>query len=130
MARSIPIRATVRRRAAGHCEICNELFMGYPNQLTSQSMHHRLPRRNGGVDSIPNLILVCIKCHRIIHNDEDFAARSGFIVYDEPELTPVLIHGISWSALNLDGSYESLSRDDAVAMISYLMLNSSAIVLA
>jgi 5-methylcytosine-specific restriction endonuclease McrA len=49
----------------GECCICHRLLM--PSSLI---LHHTKPINDGGKDSINNLMLVCHKCHRILHDSD------------------------------------------------------------
>jgi hypothetical protein len=74
----------VRARSEGMCEKCGVILtpnvQGIPVENTSQSIHHRQPQRAGGRDSVVCMVNLCVGCHRGIHDDEELAARSGWIV--------------------------------------------------
>lgn len=74
----------VRNRSEGRCEICGVVLTqnvnGIPDGDTARSIHHRQPKRCGGRDSVINLVNLCVKHHREIHDDEETAAGLGYIV--------------------------------------------------
>jgi hypothetical protein len=100
-----------------------EEFNRQTGKMTSRldhSFHHRYMRRDGGVDSITNLLYLCLPCHREIHRDEHWAGAFGWVAWIEPDLTPVRIHNRFWVVLTPDGWYERLDRDDANEMLDWL----------
>lgn len=108
-------RDRVLTRSEGKCERCGvELTFnvkGIPDGDSARSLHHRQPRRCGGKDSIFNLVYLCVKCHRLIHDDEDEAARDGWIVIGT---TPVSRPFRGWQGWVLpmgDGSLMLLDFD-------------------
>lgn len=77
-------KVVVRERSGGLCEKCERVLTkninGVPGEDTARSIHHRQPKRAGGRDSVVNMVNLCIKCHREIHEDEEKAASEGWIV--------------------------------------------------
>jgi 5-methylcytosine-specific restriction endonuclease McrA len=60
----VSIRQAVRRRAHDHCEICGiKLTHLVQTEADFGSLHHRFPRRDGGMDEITCLIQLCRSCH-------------------------------------------------------------------
>lgn len=103
------IRAEVRLRADGMCEICGVGFSHPADQAqpTAPSLHHRFRRASGGRDSVTNLLRLCRTCHTFrIHGDEETARQYGWLLDDSnAEDHPVLTrHG--WIYLYEDGSWE------------------------
>lgn len=84
------IRDIVRRRARGLCECCGAKPTRNPGAKTRGTIHHRMPRRIQGPDSVENLVLLCFPCHRAIHQDEASAFDVGFIVNSNPGAEPIL----------------------------------------
>lgn len=57
----------IAERQGCRCPICGEsIFNGEPTQI-----HHIIPRKEGGADSIKNLVHVHTYCHHKIHHDEE-----------------------------------------------------------
>lgn len=74
----------VRERSEGMCEKCGENLTVTPSYadpiMTDRTLHHRQPQRNGGKNSVINMVNLCVRCHREIHADEKKAAREGWII--------------------------------------------------
>ncbi len=62
------VSAYVKRRAAGHCELCTEPapFKNKQGEPYLES-HHIVWLSNGGEDSIANAVALCPNCHRKMH---------------------------------------------------------------
>jgi hypothetical protein len=118
------LRNLVRKRAHNSCEKCGANIRRNKAGFSNGSVHHRLPRRLGGPDTITNLVLVCLTCHRAIHRDEDIAAQQGWMVWGDPDVTPVLRqgrgHGPGWVLLVPDGGLEYLSHREGSRLCSFL----------
>lgn len=72
----------------------------------------------GGGNEVENLMLVHLKCHRVIHQDEDYAAMKGWIIPQPVESPPPLWLGRSrWVDLTLGGSYRPVAEADALEWI-------------
>jgi len=54
-----PVREEVLRRAENRCERCGRT----KGRLT---MHHIMPRSEGGGDNVENLAALCRKCHNLV----------------------------------------------------------------
>jgi hypothetical protein len=95
------LRAVVRDRAGGCCELCGER-LGAEFQC-----HHRKLRAQGGQDSAANLVALHGLCHRRCHSHRVWAEEHGFIVasHDDPQTTPVALHLARWVLLHHDGTY-------------------------
>jgi hypothetical protein len=95
------------------CEKCGVNIRRNKSGFHNGSVHHRLPRRLGGLDTVSNCTFICLTCHREIHRDEDAAALQGWIVWADPDVTPVLRQGKGkapgWVLLVPDGSLEYLT---------------------
>lgn len=73
------------------------------------------------MDSIGNLLYLCLPCHREIHADESFAYSRGWMAYPGyEEITPVWVRGEFWALLRADGTYERLDPVDAVALVRWV----------
>jgi len=77
-------------------------------------------RRLGGIDSVENMILLCIGCHRAVHSDEAEAAQVGFISWVDPYCTPILHAREGWVLLVPDGSFEHLDEREALRLLEYV----------
>lgn len=93
------LRAEVRERAGGRCELCSE-----PLGRTWEA-HHRKLRSRGGQDSACNLVALCHLCHRRCHSHVAWAEEHGFIVasYDDPATVPLALHLDRWVLVTLRG---------------------------
>jgi hypothetical protein len=98
------LRAQVRERAAGRCELCTDPLGA------SWEAHHRKLRSRGGQDSICNLVALCHGCHRRCHGHVAWAEEHGFIVasYDDPATVPLALHLDRWVLLAPSGDYRDL----------------------
>ena len=54
------VMAQVKRRANGMCELCGDEY--------NLSIHHIIPRNQGGSDDLENLALFCKTCHNAIED--------------------------------------------------------------
>lgn len=85
--RDVPdsVRAEVRRRSEGHCELCGS---------SGDHMHHRKQRALGGRHEAANLLHVCWLCHDDIHGNIARSEALGWLVRssvdpaDVPVTTP------------------------------------------
>lgn len=77
-------------------------------------------RRIGGGDTVFNLVLLCIPCHRELHRDESSAAEYGFVAWGDPEFTPLFHAREGWVLLAPDGTFEHLSEHEAVRLLAWL----------
>lgn len=55
----------ILKRAGAKCAIC-----GWSESTCD--IHHIIERKNGGTDSLDNLIIVCPNCHRVIHSNKKY----------------------------------------------------------
>lgn len=65
------IRLKVRARDRNKCRIC-----GAGHKLES---HHVISKAHGGSDHIDNLITLCRKCHKKIHEEQPFKAEKRYL---------------------------------------------------
>lgn len=65
-------------------------------------------------------MLMCRRCHREVHHDEDLAALRGHIVHSDPAATPVLVSRHRWVRLTPGGSYEDVPERLARALVEYV----------
>lgn len=84
MPKTIGIRSRIRQRARNRCERCFCKTTHENNSPKQGTIHHRFPRRNGGRNTMENLLLLCLSCHRDVHADEDAAVLDGFMTLEEP----------------------------------------------
>lgn len=118
---------SVRKRASNRCEKCGVLPKRNPCSGKRGSVHHRRPRRIGGPDTLSNCVLLCLECHYGIHADEITAALEGWIVWGDPEVTPVRLPlptlgevTLTWALLVPDGTFEHLSEDEGARLEAYV----------
>lgn len=95
------IRALVRKRSKGLCELCG---------ISGQHFHHRQLRR-GGDHSAANIVHLCFLCHRRVHGHPEWALETGWLVsqYDDPARTPLLLND-EWVLLDRDGHTTSAPK--------------------
>lgn len=108
-----PPRDIVQNRSENRCEMCGvELTRnvhGMPESMTARSVHHRQPKREGGKDSVINLVNLCWRHHKEIHADEENAAKDGWIVLGRhPGKVPFL----GWRGLVLPDEHGGLALVD------------------
>lgn len=84
------------------------------------TIHHRKPKRLGGPDTISNLVLLCTTCHRRIHKNEHRACLTGWIVWDDPEVTPLLHRARGWVLLVPDATFEPLDEPEALRLLAWV----------
>lgn len=106
------LRNAVRKRAGNSCEKCGSKIRRNKAGFHNGSVHHRKPRRLQGKDTIPNLVLLCGKCHRWIHRNEFLASLIGWISWNDPDVTPLLLASGGWALLVPDGGFEHLSHQE------------------
>lgn len=128
------VKDSVRKRAGNSCEKCGAKIVRNKAGFSNGSLHHRKPRRLGELHTISNLVLLCNPCHGEIHRNEWLAALQGFIVWTDPEVTPVLRAGRraragttppahpsrGWALLVPDGSLEHLSHPEGERLCLYV----------
>lgn len=77
-----------------------------------------------------NLVLLCLDCHRVIHADEAVAAAEGWIVWHDPDVTPLLRAARTgttpgappsrgWVLLVPDGSLEYLCHQEGERLVAF-----------
>lgn len=106
--RIVEVRNAVKQRSNGLCEICGTQLV--TSVCNRRSMHHRFKKEYGGIDSLANLIDVCISCHRWIHEDEYASFVDWGYISDYPETTPCFL-GQKW--VLLDENYLEVTTKDA-----------------
>ncbi|OSZ64791.1 HNH endonuclease signature motif containing protein [Hydrogenophaga sp. IBVHS2] len=74
-ARSKDVKVWVLRRAAGHCECCDQPapFQTVEGQPFLE-VHHLRTLADGGSDRVSNAVALCPNCHRRLHFGEDAEA--------------------------------------------------------
>lgn len=114
------LRDRVRKRARGFCERCGVKPARNPGAKSRGTIHHIHPRRLGGIDAIENLVLLCIPCHRYVHQNEHEVAAHGFLAWVESSFLPVLhaLHG--WVLLVPDGTLEPLDEGEARRLVEFV----------
>src|SRR4051794_9411784 len=94
------VRATVRARAHGRCELCG---------ATGTAVHHRKLRRHGD-HSVPNLVLLCGTCHSKVHTRGSWSYENGWLLraHQDPAAERLAYDG-RWRLLLLDGSLRDVA---------------------
>ena len=65
------IKSALAKECGYCCQCCRKQFT-----VKSLTLHHIVPARNGGSDSVNNLILLCNDCHVYVEtNIEEFPTR-------------------------------------------------------
>jgi hypothetical protein len=97
------LRALVRRRANGCCELCGD-HLG-----PDWHAHHRQLRSRGGKDTAVNLVALCSFDHRKVHSHPAWSSEMGWMVsaYDDPATVAVAVLGRTWRLLTPDGTYRN-----------------------
>lgn len=117
---SYSTRHVVCKRARNRCEMCGQIPARNHPGKSRGSVHHRKPRRLGGPDTVANLVLLCMACHRRLHKNEPTAALTGWIAWDDAEVTPLLHFRHGWVLLVPDGTFEPLEEAEAVRLLSWV----------
>jgi hypothetical protein len=107
--RVVAVRNAVKARADGHCEICGIKLLR-PEGHNIGSMHHRFKKEYGGLDSLANLLHLCMPCHRWVHDDEYESFIDWGYVCDYPETTPCNVFGLGWAMLEPTGKLMPVSN--------------------
>ena len=77
-------------------------------------VHHRKLRSQGGEDALPNLVLLCQRCHELVHSRRvEVGEPGGFIVpsWQDPSEVPVLYHRRGPALLTSAGTLEGLRSE-------------------
>lgn len=123
------VREYVRVRANGMCEICGIEVdpLAGESDPNFPTMHHRWPRRLGGIDHNGNLLQLCVTCHRTtVHGDESRAFILGWMANrNDYATTPVLTY-FGWVTLKANGTYGYVPYWE-VARLERLRANTDAI---
>jgi hypothetical protein len=88
-------RRHVAERAGYLCEACGLALHNGDEWVRPHSFHHRQPRGRGGVNSLPNLLLLCgtgiTGCHGRVESRRTEAYTAGWLVRTEadPAAEPV-----------------------------------------
>lgn len=61
------VKEYARRRAAGRCQLCDELAPFKSNGVPFLEVHHVEWLAEGGPDSVDNVVALCPNCHRKMH---------------------------------------------------------------
>lgn len=117
------LKNLVRKRAHNCCEKCGVNIRRNKAGFSNGSVHHRLPRRLGGPNTVFNLVLLCRECHKGIHRNEDIAAQWGWMVWHDPEVTPFLRkgkgRGPGWVLFTPDGGLEYLTHQEGARLCAF-----------
>jgi len=98
---SAETKERVRRRDGYSCRLCGRQAALSPEDIADDEryygggldlqVHHLTPRRSGGSDDPENLVTVCGRCHRRLHDGGAVSAlayREFFDVYSDPSAAP------------------------------------------
>lgn len=88
------VRVAVWQRAGGRCDRC-----GIGVTFDSMEAHHRVLRKQGGPDTVENLLSLCLGCHNPgVHLHRRVAEEQGHIVrsHRDPAIVPVLRYTGRW----------------------------------
>lgn len=72
------------------------------------------------MDTVENLILICIPCHRAVHMGEAAAALLGVVSWVDPSCTPLRHAVAGWTLLVPDGTFEPLGEAEALRLLEYV----------
>ena len=61
------------------CQVCGRKFEGQSSMLVD--LHHVITIKNGGDNTILNLVSICIACHALVHNKKDILINGLFHYY-------------------------------------------------
>lgn len=61
------VKEYARRRAAGHCQLCDEPAPFESNGVPFLEVHHVKWLAEGGPDTVDNVVALCPNCHRKMH---------------------------------------------------------------
>lgn len=94
------VRATVRARAHGRCELCG---------ASGTAVHHRKLRRHGD-HSVPNLVLLCATCHSRVHTRGRWSYETGWLLraHQDPAAERLAYDG-RWQVLLNDGGLREVA---------------------
>lgn len=87
------VRRAVHARADGCCERCR-VRLPWPEW----HCHHRKLRSQGGADDPTNLLALCWRCHRSVHDHPADSYREGWLVRSHrvPAAVPLWRGGCWW----------------------------------
>ena len=101
------VREAAWERAGGRCDRCGinvRLEGGWWDRM---ELHHRVLRKQGGPDTLPNALVLCVGCHVPgVHAHRRVAEDQGHIVrsHRDPATVPVLLYTGTW-VLPDDGAW-------------------------
>ena len=102
------LRESLLKRCSGYCEKCGRPLGD------DWAAHHRKLKKHGGPDTLPNLVALHHNCHNLgttsIHLNPKNSYDTGFLVksWNDPNNTPITLHGNKTVLLTLDGRYEDM----------------------
>lgn len=83
-------RQTVLERDDHQCQFCGVTEEQHKEEMgRSLDIHHVIPRRSGGSDSLENLISVCVECHRTLESTQGDALKRMYEkeIEDSPKVS-------------------------------------------
>ena len=66
---------------ARSCRSCDQRFVDEEQLLLN--LHHKVPIKNGGTNTFPNLVSLCVGCHSLVHHDKELLVETLFIFFAE-----------------------------------------------
>ncbi len=98
---SADVREAVWRRCGGLCEACGQPLGPFWHA------HHRKLRKQGGDDSVTNVLALHGACHRGVHAHPARSYEAGFLVksHEQPGRKQLALHFERWVRLARDASY-------------------------
>lgn len=115
-----PEKDTVRDRSEGRCEKCGGYLTrrrsGKSDRYTDRTIHHRKPVRCGGLDTVVNMVNLCVACHRFIHANEELVTKGGWIVLDRHPRNVPFLGWRGWLQPRLDGGLTLLDFESGRAV--------------
>lgn len=105
------LRTQVEARDGNRCVRC-----GTPAARDEDSLHHRVPRGRGGVNTAENLIVLCgtgtTGCHGWVEKNRAAAYKLGYLVETgiDPLDVPVAVAGRGWRHATADGRWITIAE--------------------
>jgi hypothetical protein len=101
------MRPLVHARSKGKCEA------RIPGVCTFKAshIHHRKLRSQGGTNDLENLRDLCLSCHRVIHDNPEWAQQVGLIVLGRDDSSEIAVDLRRY----ITPSFVSIQKDEVAA---------------